>query len=61
MSNGRWQRLTLLLALLYALVGCSANQANAVTEQTADTGKRSLELRIAYTADTKGNYEPCPT
>lgn len=62
MNSCLLQRLTLLVALLFSLACCASTAKDPVASApAAEAVKPSLALRVAFTAATKGNYEPCPT
>lgn len=62
MNKGSLQRLGLFFTFLFALA-CCASVPNSPEPQAAHAPQKEgeLKLRIVYSADTKGNYEPCPT
>lgn len=62
MNKGVLQRLGLLITLVFALA-CCASVSSSPEPQAAQPPQKDgkLKLRIVYSADTKGNYEPCPT
>ncbi len=64
MSKTAFQRIGLFLTFLFALACCASTSPGVAPAQEANasvSGGKSLQLRVAFNADTKGNYEPCPT
>jgi len=62
MSRTALQRFGLLLTCIFALACCASAPNASQPEQTAEPRTSpDLQLRLVYSADTKGNYEPCPT
>ncbi len=62
MSRRLLQRLGLFVAFLFALACCaSVSQTEAPQTQSAARLTTGPKLRLVYCADSKGNYQPCPT
>lgn len=56
------QRLGLFVTFLFALACCASVSTEPAAQSSASEAPASeLELRLVYSADTKGNYQPCPT
>lgn len=62
MSSTALRRLGLCLTFLFFLACCATVPRDAQTAPEASSQDEApLKLRLVYSADTKGNYEPCPT
>lgn len=62
MSRTALQRLGLFVTFLFALACCaSVSKTEAPPPDNVSLAQSSPKLRLVYCADSKGNYQPCPT
>ena len=61
MSSRFLRRSGLYLLLLVSLVCCASLPQESTGQDAPAVTTGQVALRLVYTADSKGNYEHCPT